>query len=166
MTWTHQSSDQIHHQIINHDTHLLPLETFWKIGIVLDALGDAAIVFPQIFAKKTSRFRIGGRIGIRIRQQPIVWLMMTKNRNCDIHQWESNKIQHNYNCDKILFWVLIRIRLDGCQNSGNVVDWAPLVLKNVQANLAICVNIWVKHSHQKLDLLHTSMKWLNEQESI
>ena len=46
----------------------------------------------------------------------------------------------------------MKVRLDGCQNSRDIIDGAPLVLQNVQTDLSVCVNVRVEHSDQKFDL--------------
>lgn len=40
--------------------------------------------------------------------------------------------------------------LNGCENGGNIINGAPLVLQNIEADCTISVNIGVKHLGDKL----------------
>jgi len=39
--------------------------------------------------------------------------------------------------------------LNWCENCSNVVDGAPLVLQDIQANASISINVWMKHPWNK-----------------
>lgn len=41
--------------------------------------------------------------------------------------------------------------LNAGEDSGHIVRRAPAILENVEAELAVCVDVWVEHSAEELD---------------
>ena len=41
--------------------------------------------------------------------------------------------------------------LNARKNGSNVICWTPSILENVQAELAICVDVRMEHSREELD---------------